>query len=117
MKILQKPLSAKCRQIVKVNFSKPTKVKLLSHENFEKYKKGKTHQYRGGFYEASPVEFEIPYDGVWHAVIEKGSFNNPLEVTGTVDLLQPRLDSLNGNLQNETHAAYGKNFKYDDTLE
>lgn len=70
--------------IIKVTFSEPTKVKLMSSYNFKKYKKGKTHNYYGGHYDNSPIEFVIPADGHYNCVIEKGSFNNPKDVTGDV---------------------------------
>ena len=72
--------------IVKVTFDQPTKVKLMSAWNFTKYKKGKTHSYHGGHYDNSPIEFVIPADGHYNCVIEKGSFNNPKDVTGDVEI-------------------------------
>jgi hypothetical protein len=115
MKFLQQPFEAKCRQILKIEFDKPAKVKLIEHSEFEKYKAGKTYNYRGGHFLKSPAEFEIPYDGVWHAIIEKGTHKEPIDVHGKAQLLKPRLETLNGYLEMETHQKYES--KYDDTNE
>lgn len=87
MRFIHKPLvSMKKGTLVKVTFSQPTKVKLMTTRNFDKYKKGRTHQYFGGHYDASPIEFTIPTDGNYNCVIEKGSFNSPIDVTGDVEI-------------------------------
>jgi hypothetical protein len=87
MRILQKPITAKKGQQIEVTFNRPTNVKLLSASEFRKYKRGKTHKYFGGWQETSPVMFTVPEDGVWHAVIEKGSFQNPIDVSGNANLM------------------------------
>jgi hypothetical protein len=38
--------------------------------------------------ENSPFEFEAPSDGVWHIVIEKGSYFAPKNITASVTILQ-----------------------------
>lgn len=82
MRILQKPLKAKKGDLIEITFSKPTMVKLLSEGDFRKYKRGKTHKYYGGWQEQSPVTFTVPEGGLWHAVIEKGTYYNPIDVEG-----------------------------------
>jgi hypothetical protein len=91
MKILQQPVKAKRNAIVQVHFDKPVVVKLISHNMFPKYKNGAKHVAQGGFYEQSPARFTVPYDGVWHAVIERGSHYNPIDVKGRVELLPPEI--------------------------
>ncbi len=86
MRILQKPIKARKGQQIEVTFSRPTHVKLLSAAEYKKYQRGKTHKYFGGWQETSPVVFEVPGDGIWHAVIEKGNFSSPVEVTGNAVL-------------------------------
>ena len=115
MKFLQQPFEAKCRQIVQVEFDLPAKVKLIEHSEYVKYKLGKTYNYRGGHYAKSPVEFEVPFDGVWHAIIEKGPHNQPIDVHGNAQLLKARLETLNGHLEMETHQKFEAG--YDDTNE
>lgn len=87
MRILQKPIKAKKGQKIEVTFSQPTKVKLLSSIQFKKYRGGKTHRYYGGQCEESPAVFEVPYNDIWHAVIEKGNYNNPIDVEGNAFLV------------------------------
>jgi len=97
-----------------VDFDKPTTVLLIHSDQLENYKGGKTYRYRGGPADKSPVEFTVPYDGVWHAVIEKGTYKNPLEVSGKAKLVKPRHRTLNGPEQTETRQ---KIEEYDDTFE
>lgn len=87
MKFLYQIFTAKRGQKVKVNFSQPTSVKLFKDKQFDKYKKCRTNTYRGGKYEDSPAVFEIPSDGKWIVVIEKGTHYNPIDIEGSVELL------------------------------
>ncbi len=114
MKFLHQPFTAKEKDSIIVNFDKPTRILLIHSSQFEKYKGGLTHQYRGGQVEKSPVEFTVPYDGVWHAVIEKGTYTHPIAVDGSAKLERPKHSTLNGIEQNETHQSVEE---YDDTLE
>jgi len=114
MKFLHKPLKAQAGDVIRVEFSRPTRVLLIQSRQFEKYKKGKTYHYRGGESEKSPVEFTVPFDGVWHAIIEKGTFKNPIDVSGNAELIKQKPLTLNGTEQNETHIPVEE---YDDTLE
>jgi hypothetical protein len=115
MKILQKPFTAKAKDKIEVTFDMPTKVLLIESSQFSRYKKGLTYQYRGGKAEQSPVTFTVPFDANWHAVIEKGSFNSPLDVKGNAKLIPHRYDTLNGSEQ--TGAAKRQVEEYDDTLD
>jgi hypothetical protein len=115
MKFLHKPFQAKPKDKIEVTFDRPTKVLFLERIHFERYKKGITYKYYGGFEEKSPVIFEVPYEGIWHAVIEKGTFRNPIEVTGNAKLIPHRYDTLNGPEQMETRKREPQ--EYDDTLD
>lgn len=115
MKFLHKPFQAKAKDRIIVTFSHPTRVLLIHTSFFSKYKKGQTYQYRGGFSEDSPVEFIVPFDGQWHAVIEKGTYKNPLDLTGNAELVRPAPSTLNGTEQLETSREVGD--EYDDTLD
>lgn len=114
MKFLHKPFSAKAKDVIVINFNKPTRVLLIHSRQFEKYKKCKTFTYRGGQSTNSPVEFEVPFDGTWHAVIEKGSYLAPLQIVGNARLIKAGYKTLNGREQNETHQNL---VEYDDTFE
>ena len=99
MKFLYNSFKAKKKQIVKVSLSRPTKVKLLTAFDLKKYKQGRTHRYRGGFFEESTIYFRLPADGIWYVVVEKGSHSAPIEVEASVELLPP------DKKQAETEAA------------
>ena len=115
MRFLHKPFTANAKDVVVVEFSAPTKILLLHSAEFKRYKGGRTYRYRGGFSEKSPIEFTIPHQGVWHAVIEKGTYRNPLQVTGNAKLIPHRYDTLNGMQQLE--GRKGVVSEYDDTLD
>ncbi len=115
MKFLRQPFTAKAKDRIVVSFDKPTRVLLLNSSELDRYKKGQTYRYRGGLATNSPVEFEVPFDGVWYAIIEKGSFRAPLNVTGSAKLLKQKYSTLNGQEQMETHEKVSG--AYDDTLE
>jgi hypothetical protein len=115
MKFLRQPFQAKAKDRIVVSFDKPTKILLLHSSQLKNYKEGKTYQYRGGPESKSPVEFIVPSDGVWYAIIEKGTYQNPIEVNGSAKLIKPRPATLNGAEQMETHEKVSGT--YDDTLE
>jgi hypothetical protein len=87
MKFLYQRFKARKGQKVQVDFSQPTKVKLLGSRDFDSYRKCRTNTYVGGKYDESPAIFQIPTDGEWVAVIEKGPASAPIEVEGKVILL------------------------------
>ena len=89
MRFLYNSFKAKKKQIVKVSVSRSTKVKLMTAFDLKKYKQGRTHRYRGGFFESSPIIFRLPADGVWYVVVEKGTHSEPFEVEASVQLLPP----------------------------
>ena len=89
MKILQQPVKVKRGSRVVISFSQPSNIFLMTEVNYKKYKEGGNFSRLGGQYSKSPVEFTAPYDGTWHAVIEKGSHFSPTHVTGSVEVLSP----------------------------
>lgn len=91
MKILQQAVKAKRNQIIQVHFDRPVVVRLLSRNMFPKYKNGGRYVSQGGHFEESPARFTVPYDGTWHAVIERESHFNPIEVKGRVEVLPPEI--------------------------
>lgn len=115
MKILSKSVQAKRSEILKVHVDQPAVVKFLTPEDYKRYKKGKTHRYWGGYTEESPARFEVPRKGSYFAVVEKGTFSNPVDLTARVEVCPPEFDYLNGMPENETHTAVEG--EYDDTLE
>jgi len=89
MKILQQLIKVKRHSRVSVHFSRPCNVYLMTEVNYKRYKEGASFKRLGGPFEKSPAEFTAPYDGAWHAVIEKGSHVNPQPIEGRVEVLSP----------------------------
>jgi len=87
MKYLHRVFKAKKGAHILVHFSEPTRVMLIGDFDYKKYKDGKTYNYRGGDLEVSPHDFEIPNDGQWHVVIEKGGYFHPKAIVGSVELV------------------------------
>jgi hypothetical protein len=90
MKYLHRVFKAKKGTHVMVHISEPTKVMLLGDYHYKQYKEHKTFSYRGGMIEGSSHDFEIPNDGLWHVVIEKGSYYNPRPITASVEILEKK---------------------------
>jgi len=86
MKYLHRSLKAKKGTHINVHFSEPTKVLLLGDYNYKKYKDCRTYDYRGGVLESSPHQFVVPNDGLWHVVVEKGSYYNPKNIVASVEV-------------------------------
>lgn len=115
MKILSKSVYAKRKQMIIVHVDCPAFVKFFTPDQYNKYKKGLTHRYWGGYSETPPAKFEIPKKGRYYAVVEKGTFNTPVDLTAHVELTPPQFDYMNGIPENETHTEVEG--EYDDTLE
>ncbi len=87
MKYLHRILKVKKGAHIKVHFSEPSKVLLLGDYQYKNYKEHRTYDYRGGELENSPHQFEIPTDGLWHVVVERGGYFNPKNIVATVELV------------------------------
>lgn len=101
MKILSKSFLGKRKHVVTVHVDRPAHVKFFTPDQYKKYKGGLSHQYWGGHYDEMPAEFEVPYEGEYFAVVEKGTFANPIELEARVEIGPPRFDYMNGSPQNE----------------
>lgn len=72
MKFLYRKYPAKKKEIIEVRTDQPAKVKFMTAAEFKKYAGGRTHSYFKGQEIDGAISFTLPYDGVWHAVVEKG---------------------------------------------
>lgn len=45
-------------------------VRLLDDTNFDRYRRGQKHTYRGGLATRSPVRLAVPSAGRWHLVVD-----------------------------------------------
>jgi hypothetical protein len=87
MKYLHQILKLKKGTHIRVHFSQPSKVLLLTSSNYLLYKNHVTYTYYGGVLEQSPYDFEVPSDGVWHVVVERGGYFNPKNIEASVNIL------------------------------
>ena len=90
MKILQQKVQVKKGARIHVKFSRPATIYLMTEVNFKRYMEGRSFRRMGGEYTKSPAEFTAPYDGTWHAVIEKGAYKNPEPMEGSIEKLPPK---------------------------
>lgn len=89
MKFLYKKFQAKKKEIIEVTIDRPTKVRFMTAVDFKRYKNGRSFNFFGGTFDGSTVHFVLPYDSVWHVVVEKGSHYEPMELTAKCRVLPP----------------------------
>lgn len=71
MKFLYREYSGKRGDWLEVFPSSPATVKFMTAKEFRKYTGGRTHTYYQGVDAGDRITFKIPFDGFWHAVVEK----------------------------------------------
>lgn len=71
MKFLFRKYPAKKGEIIEVNLSSPAPVKFMTSAEFKKYTGSRTHTYFKGRDEDGILRFVLPFDSIWHAVVEK----------------------------------------------
>jgi hypothetical protein len=89
MRFLYNKYQAKKKEILEVELDQPTKVKFMTASEFKKYTLGKSHSFYGGRFEETPVRFVVPFDSMWHVVIEKGSYHKPMDLKASCKLTDP----------------------------
>lgn len=89
MKYLRCPIKAKKGERVVLHFDQATRVMILDSRQLTRYREGQSYQYRGGFREESPQQFEIYRDGEYHAVVELGGHYEKMEIEANVEVLPP----------------------------
>lgn len=58
-------------EIIEVTLSgSAANVRLLDSSNFQSYKSGRRHSYRGGLVKRSPFRMSIPHSGNWHVTVD-----------------------------------------------
>ena len=83
MRFLHGKVKAKKCDTVKIGVSQPTRVLVMTKTQYKRYAKHRTFTYFGG-QKDSTYDFSVPKDGVWHIIVEKGSFRNPKNIETTV---------------------------------
>lgn len=61
-------------QIVEVQLSIASNVRLMNSTNYNNYKNGKKHHYYGGYVKRSPYRIVVPSSGHWYLTIDLGGF-------------------------------------------
>ncbi len=71
MKFLFRKYQAKKGEIIEVNLNSPAPVKFMTAAEFKRYTGSRTHTYFKGRDEDGTIRFALPFDNIWHAVVEK----------------------------------------------
>lgn len=85
MRFLYGKVKASVGHTVKVEFSKPTRVLIMTDREFVRYKNNLTFTYYGGHKE-SPYEFTVPKSGTWYVVVEKGTYYEPEKIKASISI-------------------------------
>ena len=56
--------------IVRAEISHASDVFIVDRPNYSNWQRGRSFNYYGGHYTASPVDIHVPRGGVWYAIIE-----------------------------------------------
>ncbi|MBP8824545.1 MAG: DUF1883 domain-containing protein [Flavobacteriales bacterium] len=86
MKFLYRKYPAKRHEVIEVELNAPAKVKFMTAKEFKHYGAGRTHTYFKGKEEDNMIRFALPFDGIWHAVVENG----PGTIRATCKLRAPQ---------------------------
>ncbi|HRN35315.1 MAG TPA: DUF1883 domain-containing protein [Flavobacteriales bacterium] len=73
MKFLHRKYPAKRGEAIEVHLNAAAIVKFMTAKEFKHYGAGRTHTYYRGQAVAEGIRFVLPFDGIWHAVVEKGN--------------------------------------------
>lgn len=74
MKFLNYDVELGRGDIVEVSLSNQANVRLLDETNFERFRRGQRHTYRGGLAKRSPFRLAAPQAGHWHVVVDLGGY-------------------------------------------
>lgn len=74
MSFLDYPVQARQGDRVEVTLDHAANVRLLDWTNYQRYRRGETHRYHGGYMTHSPVRLSVPHAGGWHVVVDLGGY-------------------------------------------
>lgn len=89
MKFLYRKYAAKKGQCIEVEISSPATVKFMTAAEFKRYAGGRTHTYFKGRLDDGTVRIALPFDSVWHAVVESG--NNGITANSRLRATAPEM--------------------------
>ena len=62
--------SRKAGEIIEVTLTAAANVRLMQSSDFNNYKNGRRHSYRGGLITRSPYRIAIPSSGTWYLTVQ-----------------------------------------------
>ncbi|MEX0784028.1 MAG: DUF1883 domain-containing protein [Dehalococcoidia bacterium] len=69
-------------EVVEVTLSgTAANVRLMDSSNFQNFRAGRRHSYRGGHYTRSPAHLQIPHSGHWHVTIDLGGYRGTVRTS------------------------------------
>lgn len=86
MNFLHYKIVAKTGDLVRVKLSGPCFARLLDPLSYEAYRVGRKFTGLGGWTDLSAQEFQVPYAGTWHVVIDLGKEEGT--VRAVVDIIR-----------------------------
>jgi len=87
MRYLQQSFKADKGIRVQVTFDRPTRILLLSRNEYKKYKGSASFTYYGGEAKDSPKIITVPKAGLWYVVVEIGGYHENGSYNASVALL------------------------------
>ncbi len=92
MKFQYRKYPAKKGQCIEVELNHPSVVKFMTAAEFKRYAGGRTHTYFKGRTDDGLVRISLPFDSVWHCVVESSRGENlastRLRATAPYELIQ-----------------------------
>ena len=70
---------------IRVSVSKPTRILIMNDRNYKRYKNNQTFTYYGGPKD-SDYEFNVPSTNIWHVVVEKGTYAQPIDIDVKIEV-------------------------------
>ncbi|MBZ0205389.1 MAG: DUF1883 domain-containing protein [Flavobacteriales bacterium] len=105
MKFLFRKYPAKRDEAIEVQLSAPATVKFMTAKEFKHYVAGRTHTYYKGQQEEDLIRFRLPFDGIWHAVVEKGDAD--IQATCKLCAPSPALQAIEPDNEELEHLSMG----------
>lgn len=81
MNFLHYELDLAIGDVVEVTLDRQANVRLLDQSNFDRYRRGQQHTYRGGLVTQSPLRLASPSAGHWHLVVDLGGYGGSVRAS------------------------------------
>jgi hypothetical protein len=84
MNYLRYEITADSTDIIEVALDSQANVKLMDPYNFDRYRRGQSHQYYGGLVKRSPLTLSPPRYGKWYVTVDLGGYAGSVRAGVTV---------------------------------